>query len=87
MKLFGGRLELEGEGKAGLRELLRSPGVSAGQGGDEYGNPTLYVRCAAFTVVWWYPTGRYQVKVEIPEYGTCAWTDHVFYEEPAEEEE
>ena len=57
----------------------REARLCAGWGGDEFGNPTLYVRCPLFDVVWWYPTGHFQTDVELPEPGENPWIDRVFY--------
>jgi hypothetical protein len=67
-----------------FRELLERPWFSGGHGGDEYGNCTLYFRCPLFGIIWWYPTGHYQTRVELPDLGDCEWVDVVLFgEEPA----
>lgn len=70
----------------GLRKLLglwsrtERPWVQAGLGGDEYGNPSLYLRCPWAGIVVFYGL-RHQEEVELPEPGECAWVDRIFYED------
>lgn len=52
---------------------------SAGHGGDEYGNCSLYLRTPLFGVIWFYPTGHYQTEVELPDFGESAWVDKVIH--------
>lgn len=53
--------------------------VSAGHGGDEFGNCSLYLRTALFGVVI-FPFPHFQRKVEVPEPGAHPWIDAVWWQ-------
>jgi hypothetical protein len=56
-------------------ELFR---VSYGHGGDEYGNCSLYFRCALFSIVI-FPGLCFQREVEVPDIGEHPFTDAMYY--------
>jgi hypothetical protein len=59
-------------------------GWSAGHGGDEYGNCSVYVSCALFSVVI-FPGLCFQREIEVPDIGGHPFTDAMYYPKDKEE--
>lgn len=66
----------------GLRGLLSVAFEKprCGWGGDEYGNPSVYLRLGLFGFVFFY-SSYMQTDVELPDLGENAWVDKVYYRE------
>jgi hypothetical protein len=62
-------------GKEWYRELF---GVSAGHGGDEFGNCSVYFSCVLFSVVV-FPGLCFQREVLLPEPGEHPFIDAMYY--------
>jgi hypothetical protein len=60
-------------------------GCSAGHGGDEYGNCSVYVSCALFSVVL-FPGLCFQREIELPNPGVHPWFDAMYYPDEDPEE-
>jgi hypothetical protein len=60
-------------------------GHSAGHGGDEYGNCSVYVSCALFSVVL-FPGLCFQREIELPNPGVHPWFDAMYYPDEDPEE-
>jgi hypothetical protein len=56
-----------------------------GWGGDEYGNPSIYLKCKLLMVVVFYNWRYFQRDVELPEPGVCQFVDRMFYSDNKED--